>query len=61
MNESVSRKRSPNSDDAPELTTEWFARADLYEDDKFVRRGWQTRIIDTVLERNDSIRNYIRR
>ena len=26
-------------DDAPELTEEWFANADLYEGDKLVRRG----------------------
>ena len=26
-------------DDAPELTENWFARADLYEGDKLVRRG----------------------
>jgi uncharacterized protein (DUF4415 family) len=28
-----------DSDDAPELTENWFARADLYEGDKLVRRG----------------------
>jgi uncharacterized protein (DUF4415 family) len=26
-------------DDAPELTEEWFAQADLYEGGKLVRRG----------------------
>jgi uncharacterized protein (DUF4415 family) len=26
-------------DDAPELTEDWFANADLYEGDKLVRRG----------------------
>ena len=26
-------------DDAPELTDDWFARADLYEGAKLVRRG----------------------
>jgi uncharacterized protein (DUF4415 family) len=26
-------------DDAPELTEEWFARADLYKGGKLVRRG----------------------
>jgi uncharacterized protein (DUF4415 family) len=26
-------------DDAPELTEEWFAKADLYEGDKLIRRG----------------------
>lgn len=27
------------ADDAPELTEEWFARADLYRNGKLVRRG----------------------
>jgi uncharacterized protein (DUF4415 family) len=27
------------ADDAPELTEEWFARADLYRGGKLVRRG----------------------
>ena len=27
------------ADDAPELTEEWFARADYYENGKLVRRG----------------------
>jgi uncharacterized protein (DUF4415 family) len=26
-------------DDAPELTKEWFERADLYHGDKLIRRG----------------------
>ena len=26
-------------DDAPEMTDEWFARADLYHGDKLIRRG----------------------
>ena len=26
-------------DDAPELTREWFAKADLYETGKLIRRG----------------------
>jgi len=26
-------------DDAPELTEEWFAKADLYSGDKLVRKG----------------------
>jgi uncharacterized protein (DUF4415 family) len=26
-------------DDAPELTDEWFGRADVYEGEKLVRRG----------------------
>jgi len=28
-----------NPDDAPELTDEWFQRADLYEGEKLLRRG----------------------
>ena len=28
-----------NPDDAPELTDEWFQRADLYEGGKLLRRG----------------------
>lgn len=28
-----------DSDDAPELTDEWFAEADLYEGEKRIRRG----------------------
>ena len=27
------------SDDAPEMTDEWFQRADLYHGDKLIRRG----------------------
>lgn len=30
-------------DDAPELTDEWFARADYYRDGKLVRRGGRPR------------------
>lgn len=30
-------------DDAPELTEDWFARADLYEGKKLVRRGGRPR------------------
>ncbi len=26
-------------DDAPELTQEWFAKADLYEGDRLIRKG----------------------
>ena len=38
------KKRASNvgwtdPDDAPELTDDWFAKADLYEGDKLVRRG----------------------
>jgi uncharacterized protein (DUF4415 family) len=39
VNKSVSRKRSRKTDDAPELTAEWFERADLYEGSKLIRRG----------------------
>jgi len=39
VNKSDSRKRSLKSDDAPELTTSWFARADLYNGDTLIRRG----------------------
>ena len=35
-----SQKRSRRSlDDAPELTSEWFAGANLYEGKKLIRRG----------------------
>jgi uncharacterized protein (DUF4415 family) len=30
-------------DDAPELMEDWFAKADLYEGDKLVRRGGRPR------------------
>jgi uncharacterized protein (DUF4415 family) len=30
-------------DDAPELTEEWFAAADLYEGDNLIRRGGRPR------------------
>jgi uncharacterized protein (DUF4415 family) len=30
-------------DDAPELTEEWFASADLYDGDKLIRRGGRPR------------------
>ncbi|MEY4265943.1 MAG: hypothetical protein RIS90_478 [Pseudomonadota bacterium] len=40
---SVSKRVTPitwaDPDDAPELTNEFFERADLYRDDKLVRRG----------------------
>ena len=38
-NKSVSRGRSRRSDEAPELTDAWFAKADLYKGGKLVRRG----------------------
>ncbi len=36
---SGSAPTSVDSDDAPELTEEWFATADYYEGDKLVHRG----------------------
>ena len=36
---SVSKSGLNKADDAPELTDEWFARADLYKGGKLVRRG----------------------
>lgn len=35
----VTRSTWIDPDDAPELTDEWFANADLYEAGKLVRRG----------------------
>ncbi len=32
-----------DSDDAPELTEDWFAKADLHEGNKLVRRGGRPR------------------
>jgi uncharacterized protein (DUF4415 family) len=42
------KQRGTNStwtdpDDAPELTNDWFARADRYEGDKLVRTGGRPR------------------
>jgi len=34
-----SERTSPRSDDLPEITDEWLARADLYDGKKLVRRG----------------------
>ena len=36
---SVSKSKLNPDDDAPELTHEWFAVADLYHGDKLIRRG----------------------
>ena len=38
-NKSVSKSKLNPDDDAPELTDEWFAAADLYHGDKLIRRG----------------------
>ena len=38
-NKSVSKSKLNPDDDAPELTDEWFASADLYHGDKLIRRG----------------------
>lgn len=38
-NKSVSKPRLNKTEDSPELTEAWFAKADLYKDDKLVRRG----------------------
>lgn len=47
----ASKKISPNPDDAPELTEEWFEKADLMQGEKLVRRGrpaGQTKASQTV-------------
>ena len=36
---SASKGTWTDPDDAPELTEEWFATADLYQGDKLIRRG----------------------
>ncbi len=36
---SASKSTWTDPDDAPELTEEWFAAADLYDGDKLIRRG----------------------
>ena len=36
---SASKSTWIDPDDAPELTEEWFASADLYEGNKLIRRG----------------------
>ena len=38
-NKRISKSRLDKADDAPELTREWFERADLYKGGKLVRRG----------------------
>jgi uncharacterized protein (DUF4415 family) len=35
----ISKSRLDKADDAPQLTREWFERADLYKGGKLVRRG----------------------
>jgi uncharacterized protein (DUF4415 family) len=35
----ASRATWTDPDDAPELTNDWFAKADLHQGDKLVRRG----------------------
>jgi len=35
----VSKATWTDPDEAPELTADWFAKADLYEGDKLIRRG----------------------
>ena len=37
-------------DDAPELGDEWFDAASLYDGDKLIRRGRQTKINDVLKE-----------
>jgi uncharacterized protein (DUF4415 family) len=36
---SATKSTWTDPDDAPELTEEWFATADLYEGNKLIRRG----------------------
>ncbi len=38
-NKSSGKRKWVDSDDAPELTREFFQRADIYEGDKLIRRG----------------------
>jgi uncharacterized protein (DUF4415 family) len=40
---SASKGTWTDPDDAPELTEEWFATADLYDGDKLIRRGGRPR------------------
>ena len=37
--ENNSMSKLDKADDAPELTEEWFATADVYHGDKLIRRG----------------------
>ena len=39
VNKRISKSRLNKADDAPELTSGWFAKADLYKGDRLVRRG----------------------
>jgi uncharacterized protein (DUF4415 family) len=41
--ESGSKDTWIDPDDAPELTEEWFAQADLYDGGKLIRRGGRPR------------------
>lgn len=43
MNSGDTKKNWIDPDDAPELTDEWFAKADLMEGEKVVRRGGRPR------------------
>ena len=38
-NKSVTKSKLNPDDDAPELTDEWFAAADVYDAGKLIRRG----------------------
>ena len=35
----ITKSKLDKADDAPELTEEWFATADVYHGDKLIRRG----------------------
>jgi len=39
VNKKTSKQRLKKADDAPELTGEWFAKADLYKGGKVLGRG----------------------
>ena len=39
VSKKTSKSRLDKADDAPQLTREWFERADLYKGGKLVRRG----------------------
>ena len=38
-NKNITKSKLDKADDAPELTEEWFATADVYHGDKLIRRG----------------------
>ena len=38
-NKNILKSKLDKADDAPELTEEWFATADVYHGDKLIRRG----------------------